>query len=78
VELIVPRLLNLHQAAKYLGCSFWTVRDYVLQGLIPVVRLPPLRARAGARQRKVLRRIVIDRTDLDKFVETHKGPAVFP
>lgn len=75
-ELIVPRLLNLRQAAKYLGCSFWTVRDYALQGLIPVVHLPPLRARAGARQREALRRVLIDRADLDKFVETHKGRAV--
>jgi predicted DNA binding CopG/RHH family protein len=75
VELIVPRLLNLRQAAKYLGCSFWTVRDYVLQGLIPVVHLPPLRARPGSRQRVTLRRVVIDRADLDKFVETHKGRA---
>ena len=68
----------MRQAAKYLGCSFWTVRDYVLQGLIPVVQLPPLRARAGARQRRALRRVVIDRSDLDKFVETHKGRAVLP
>jgi integrase len=29
-----PRLLNMRQAAQYLGCSFWTARDYVLQGLI--------------------------------------------
>jgi predicted DNA binding CopG/RHH family protein len=72
-ELIVPRLLNMRQAAKYLGCSFWTVRDYVLQGLIPVVELPPLRARTGARQRETLRRVVIDRADLDKFVETRKS-----
>lgn len=71
-ELIVPRLLNMRQAAKYLGCSFWTVRDYVLQGLIPVVNLPPLRARTGARQRETLRRVVIDRSDLDKFVDMRK------
>ena len=71
-ELIVPRLLNMRQAAKYLGCSFWTVRDYVLQGLIPVVSLPPLRARTGARQRETLRRVVIDRSDLDKFVDMRK------
>jgi len=25
-------LLNMRQAAAYLGCSFWTTRDYVLQG----------------------------------------------
>lgn len=75
MQLRAPRLLNLRQAAKYLGCSFWTIRDYVLQGLIPVVHLPALRARPGARQRESLRRVVIDRADLDKFVEMRKGPA---
>jgi predicted site-specific integrase-resolvase len=75
MELIAPRLLNVRQAAKYLGCSFWTIRDYVLQGLIQVVHLPPLRARSGARQRESLRRVVIDRADLDKFVEMRKGSA---
>ena len=30
-----PRLLSMRQAAAYLGCSFWTARDYVIQGLIP-------------------------------------------
>src|SRR5207253_3410433 len=26
-EMITPWLLNLRQAAKYLGCSFWTIRS---------------------------------------------------
>lgn len=72
VERITPRLLNMRQAAAYLGCSFWTARDYVLQGLIPVVDMPPLRAREGDRQRKALRRVLIDRVDLDAFVESRK------
>lgn len=67
-----PRLLNMRQAAAYLGCSFWTARDYVLQGLIPVVDLPPLRAREGDRQRRTLRRVLIDRSDLDMFIESRK------
>ena len=71
-ETIAPRLLNLRQAAQYLGCSFWTARDYVLQGLIPVVELPPLRPREGERARKTLRRILVDRADLDAFIETRK------
>ena len=73
VESILPRLLNMREAAKYLGCSFWTIRDYVLQGLLPVVNLPPLRARTGARRRETLRRVVIDRADLDKFVDMRKS-----
>ena len=71
-ESITPRLLNMRQAAAYLGCSYWTARDYVLQGLIPVVDMPPLRAREGDRQRKTLRRVLIDRADLDAFIESRK------
>ena len=71
-ERIRPRLLNMRQAAAYLGCSFWTARDYILQGLIPVVNMPPLRAREGDRQRKTLRRVLVDRADLDAFIEARK------
>ncbi|MEW6320898.1 MAG: hypothetical protein AB1635_07405 [Acidobacteriota bacterium] len=67
-----PRLLNMRQAASYRGCSFWTARDYILQGLIPVVEMPPLRAREGDRQKKVLRRVLVDRVDLDAFIESRK------
>ena len=62
----------MRQAAEYLGCSFWTARDYILQGLIPVVDLPPLRPREGDRQRKTLRRVLVDRADLDAFIESRK------
>jgi hypothetical protein len=71
-EGIKPRLLKMRQAAAYLGCSFWTARDYILQGLIPVVDLPPLRPRDGDRRRKTLRRVVVDRADLDAFIESRK------
>lgn len=71
-ESVAPRLLNMRQAAEYLGCSFWTARDYILQGLIPVVELPPLRSREGERPRKTLRRVVVDRADLDAFIEARK------
>jgi hypothetical protein len=68
-----PRLLNLHQAAEYLNVSYWSVRDYVLQGLIPVVQLPPLRAREGERPRHApLRRVLVDRCDLDDFITERK------
>lgn len=71
-EAVKPRLLNMRQAAEYLGCSFWTARDYILQGLIPVVDMPPLRPRDGDRQRKTLRRVLVDRADLDAFIESRK------
>ena len=67
-----PRLLNLHQMADYLGCSYWTARDWVLAGLVPVVELPPLRPREGERARTTLRRVLVDREDLDHFIETRK------
>lgn len=42
-ERVPPRLSNMRQTAEYLGCSFWTAREYILQGLIQVVDMPPLR-----------------------------------
>jgi hypothetical protein len=55
-----------------LGCSFWTVRDYILQSLIPVVELPPLRPREGEGPRTTLRRVLVDRADLDTFIDARK------
>ena len=71
-EELLPRLLNLHQAAAYLGCSYWTVRDWVLAGHVPAIDLPPVRPRAGDRKKQRLRRVLIDRLDLDTFIETRK------
>ena len=70
--MILPRLLNLRQAAAYLSLSYWSLRDYVLAGLVPVVELPPLRPREGERPRKTLRRVLVDRADLDAFIESRK------
>jgi hypothetical protein len=67
------RLLNLRQAAVYLGLSFWTIRDYVLAGELPTVSLPPLRSREGERPRQTLRRVLIDVEDLDAFIVAHKS-----
>lgn len=72
-----PRLLNMRSAANYLGISYWTVRDYVLAGILPTVEMPPLPAREGERQRRSYRRTLIDRLDLDAFIEgrkTHPSP----
>lgn len=73
-----PRLLSMRQAAVYLGFSFWTVRDYVIQGLIPSVDMPPLAPRPGGRRRKTLRRVLIDRADLDAFVASRRRRAPGP
>jgi len=69
---LAPRLLNLHEAAAYLACSYWSVRDWCLAGTLPVVTLPGLRARQGERIRTSLRRVLIDRSDLDVFIERHR------
>jgi hypothetical protein len=34
--------------------------------------MPPLRPRPGDRQRKTLRRVLVDRADLDAFIESRK------
>lgn len=73
-----PRLLSMRQAAAYLGCSFWTARDYVIQGLIPSVDMPPLAPRLGSRRRKTLRRVLIDRADLDAFIASRRRRAPGP
>jgi len=72
---ITPRLLNLRQVAVYLRCSYRTARDYALAGLVPVVNLPPLRPREGDRAKTSLRRVLIDREDLDRFIEARKVPS---
>jgi excisionase family DNA binding protein len=58
-------LLGVHEAAAYLGVSHWTLRDMVRAGSITPVRLPV----AGGRD---LRRILLDRRDLDDLVEQSK------
>jgi predicted site-specific integrase-resolvase len=69
---LLPRLLSLAEAAVYLGMSYWTVRDYVLQGLVPTVTMPGLRPKQGDRPKQTLRRVLIDREDLDAFVCSRK------
>jgi len=61
------RVLGLHEAAQYTGLSYWTLRELVLAGKIPRVLIPdPWQAGRS------LRRILIDRHDLDKFIDSCK------
>lgn len=64
-----PRLLDVHNAARYLSVSTWTIRDWVAAGLLVPVELPPLRPREGDRRKLRLRRLLFDRTALDRFVD---------
>lgn len=52
------RILNLQEAAVYLGCCERTVKELILGGVIPQVELTS--------------RIQIDILDLDKLIETRK------
>lgn len=67
-----PRLLDLHAAGRYLGLSYWTTRDLVFAGTLPTVKLPCPRARDG----RLIRRVLIDRRDLDALIEQHREEAV--
>jgi hypothetical protein len=62
------RLMNLRTAAAYLGCSYWTLRDLVLNGHILAVRIPSPRAPDGC----ALRRTLIDSRDLGLLIERWK------
>jgi len=65
---LTPRLLDDRAAGEYLGVSRWTVRDLEAAGVLPRVRLPL----PGGRD---LRRLLYDRTDLDRLIERSKDPA---
>src|SRR5438093_13410474 len=64
------RLMDPRTAAAYLGCSYWTLRDLVLNGYVPAVRIPSPRARDG--HRGALRRTLIDSRDLELLIERWK------
>ena len=63
-----PRLLDLDAAAAYSGIAYWSLRRLVASGTIPIVRLPA----PGATDGRAMRRILIDRGDLDQLIERFK------
>jgi hypothetical protein len=65
VPAMCPRLLDLNGSASYLSVSPWTVRDLEAAGTLRRVRVPL----AGHRE---LRRLLFDRTDLDRLIEAWK------
>ncbi len=78
VGAIAPRLLDLSNAARYLGISEWTLRDMEHARLLPRVRLPmpadvQKRPRSGRSAGSgELRKLLFDREDLDKLIESWK------
>ncbi len=59
------RLLSANEATKYLGISYWTLRNLVWSGALPMVRLPN---KSGGLCRKIL----IDKRDLDDLIDKSK------
>lgn len=55
---ITPRLLSQQEAAGYLGISYWTLRDLVFRRELPFV--------------KIGRRVLVDRLDLDAYLDRSK------
>jgi hypothetical protein len=53
---------------RILAGSYWTLRDLVLNGHIPMVPIPSRRARDG----RAMRRILIDSRDLERLIERWK------
>lgn len=73
----VGRLMTLNQAAEYSGVSYWLLRDYCLDGILPIVRLPGsrLKGKKGIKAHSTehtMRKIMIDREDLDNLIEECK------
>jgi hypothetical protein len=58
-----PRLMDLGTAGIYTGTSYWTVRQAVQRGLIPVVEWP-------GEDSEPIRRVLLDREDVDRFIDS--------
>ena len=81
-----PRVLDLRLGAKYISVSYWTLRDLCASGEVPTIRIPNRRIDHGARPNgrgrdyrlgkaatgRQLRRVLIDRLDLDDLVSRWK------
>ena len=59
-QAITPRLLNFKQAAEYLGCAVWQLRQLEWGRQLPSVR-------------GLGKRILFDVKDLDRLVEQKKA-----
>jgi excisionase family DNA binding protein len=58
VPLVSQRLLTLPEAAHYLGCTLWSVRELIWKGQLPYTRFG--------------KRFQVDRRDLDELVDREK------
>lgn len=67
-----PMVVDVKGAAAVLSVSTWTVRQWIHDGHLPIVKLPSVR-HVGASGKRVL----IAVADLEKFIAGHRtgGPA---
>ena len=66
------RLFSVSRAAAYLGVGVWTVRDLIQSGYLPRVMLPSAR-----RPGEAMRRILVDRGDLDQLIQRFREDRTF-
>ena len=59
---VAPRLLGVKAAAAYLGATVWAVRSLAWGRDLPSI--------------KIGNRVLFDRTDLDRYIEANKTPAL--
>ncbi len=64
---VVPRLLDLAGTAAYLGVSTWKIRELEGAGTLSRVRIP-----LGSSGE--LRKLLFDRSELDRLIERWKDP----
>jgi excisionase family DNA binding protein len=57
----MPRLLNIPDAAKYMGCTVWFVRTLIWSRQVPFIKFG--------------KRFLFDRHDLDRFIDSQKCTA---
>jgi len=66
-------LLTVKEAALYLRVSTWLIRQLVTEGYLPRIRLPlPVTAH---RRSGELRKVLIDRADIDGLIASGKTRA---
>ena len=58
IRIASQRLLTLPEAAHYLGCTLWSVRELIWKGELPYTRFG--------------KRFQVDRRDLDELVDREK------
>ncbi len=63
---VLPRLLGVEAAGRYLGVSPWTIRDLVAAGQLQPVRL-------SLPSGKAVRRLLFDRVQLDLLIEAGRA-----